>query len=156
MSIQLSGADIIDLAIRTEVRGEGFYREAAQAANTPQAKELFTYLADEELRHKRLFRGLSGAIVMTEIDPAAWDEAVAYIAATVDQAFFAKSEAPIRLVPLGATVQDMTRKAIEFEKQTLLYFYSLRDLVHPSNVPIVDKVIQEEKRHVRQLSAMLG
>ena len=32
MSIQLSGADIVDLAVQTEVRGERFYREAAGAA----------------------------------------------------------------------------------------------------------------------------
>jgi len=155
MSIQLSGADIVDLAVQTEVRGERFYREAAGAAgDRPQARQLFSYLAGEELRHKRLFEGLSGTIVVTEIDPTTWDEAVEYIMATVDRAFFSKPDAPIRAVPLGATVDEMLRQAIEFEKQTLLYFYSLRDLVQPSNVPIIDKVIAEEKNHIHRLSAM--
>lgn len=155
MSIQLSGADIIDLAVQTEIRGEKFYREAAAAASDrPQARELFTYLADEEVRHRQVFEGLSGAIVVTEIDPTTWEEAVAYIAAVVDSAFFSKDDAPIRLVPKGATLDEMLQQAIEFEKQTLLYFYSLRDLVQPSNVPIVDRVIAEEKSHIRRLSAM--
>ena len=153
MSIQLSGADVIDLAVQTEVRGERFYRQAAQAADKPQARQLFSFLADEEVRHKKLFQGLSGAIVVTEIDPMTWQEAVEYIAATVDQAFF-KPDAPIRAVPQGATVNEMLTQAIEFEKQTLLYFYSLRDLVQPSNVPLIDRVIAEEKSHVRRLSAM--
>ena len=60
MSIQLSGADVIDLAVQTEVRGERFYRQAAQAADKPQARQLFSFLADEEVRHKKLFQGLSG------------------------------------------------------------------------------------------------
>jgi rubrerythrin len=115
---------------------------------------LFTYLADEELRHKQLFESLSGAIVFTEIDPTTWEEAIEYIAATVDNAFFSKADAPIRMVPQGTTIDEMLRQAIEFEKQTLLYFYSLRDLVHPSNLPIVDRVIAEEKTHIRRLSAM--
>ena len=153
MSIQLSGADVIDLAVQTEVRGERFYRQAAQAADKPQARQLFSFLADEEFRHKKLFEGLSGAIVVTEIDPTTWEEAVEYITATVDQAFF-KPDAPIHAVPQGATVNEMLTQAIEFEKQTLLYFYSLRDLVQPSNVPIIDQVIAEEKSHVRRLSAM--
>ena len=156
MSIQLSGADIIDLAVQTEVRGEAFYRQAATMSGNGEAGRLFAYLADEELRHKKVFQGLSPAIINTEMDPTTWDEAQMYIAATVDASFFSRADAPIRAVPAGATIGDMLRQAIEFEKQTLLYFYALRDLIQPANRPILDNVIQEEKSHVRRLAARLA
>jgi rubrerythrin len=155
MSIQLSGADIIDVAVQTEIRGHGFYQQAAQRAQRAEVRELFEYLAREEQRHAKLFGGLSGAIVVTEIDPTTWDEAAAYIAATVDAAFFGSGGA-IRSVPQGASIADMLQAAIGFEKETLLYFYSIRDLVQPANRALVDDIIAEEKRHVTRLTQMLA
>lgn len=153
MSIQLSGADLIDLAVQTEVRGETFYRQAASQASTPEAKELFAYLAEQEVHHRQIFQGLSSAIVITEMDPTTWEEALAYIESTVDRAFFT-ADAPIRAVPEGATEVDMLNSAIAFEQQTLLFFYALRDLAQPVNRPIIDKIVEEERRHVRRLAAL--
>lgn len=154
MSIQLSGADIIDLAVQTEVRGEKFYRQAVEKADRSDAKELFTYLADEEVRHKETFEGLSSQIVVTQMDPETWEDAIGYIEATVDREFFDR-KAPIRAIPVADSVPEMVRQAIEFEKQTLLFFYGVRDLVQPANRPLIDRIIDEEKSHVRRLSAML-
>ena len=49
----------------------------------------------------------------------------------------------------------MVRKAIDFEKDTLLFFYGLRDLVQPVNQRLVDGIIGEEKKHIRELAAIL-
>lgn len=155
MSIQLSGADIVDLAVQTEVRGERFYRQAADAADRPEARELFVYLANEEVRHKQVFEGLASAITVTEVDPTTWEEAMAYIEATVDREFF-DPEAPIRTVAVAQDVGGMLRQAIQFEQQTLLFFHTLRDLVRKPTVPIIDGIIKEERSHVRRLSAMLA
>jgi rubrerythrin len=155
MSIQLSGADLIDVAVQTEVRGETFYRGAAQAAADEPARELFTYLANEEIRHKEVFQGLSSGIIAVEVDDTSWDEAMAYIAATVDNAFFQK-DAPIQAVPLADSVVGMLRQAIRFEQQTILYFYTLRDLVRAQGRGVIDRILAEERSHVRRLSTMLS
>ena len=155
MSIQLTGADVIDLAVQTEVRGERFYRQAAANVGQGEARELFIHLANEEVRHKQVFAGLSSAIVVTDIDSTTWDEAIAYIEATVDHEFFG-SAAPIRAIPLGETVGEMIHQAMGFEKQTLLFFYGLRDLVQSPNRPLLDGIIGEEKMHIRRLADMLG
>lgn len=154
MSIQLTGADVIDLAVQTEMRGERFYRQAFDKADGQEARDLFAYLADQEVEHKRVFQGLSSAIVLTEMDATAWDEALGYIAATVDQAFFTPDGA-IQAVPLGETTADMLQQAIGFEKQTLLFFFELCDLVQAPNRPLIDRIIGEEKDHIRRLAAML-
>lgn len=153
MSIQLTGADIVDLAVQTETRGEGFYRQAAALAATPQAKGLFEYLANEEVRHKQLFSGLGNIIVVSELDPTTWADAVDYITSTVDREFF-QPGAPIRVIPQGATLDEMLGQAIAFEQQTLLFFYTLRDLTHSANRAIIEQIIVEEKSHIRKLASM--
>jgi len=50
----------------------------------------------------------------------------------------------------------MLRQAIAFEKDTLLFFVSLRDLVQPANQPLVDGIAREERRHIAQLGRMLA
>jgi rubrerythrin len=153
MGILLSGADIVDLALQTETRGEAFYREAVKLSTTTAARDLFTYLAEQELRHKQIFAGLGHAIIDTEIEEDDFQEALDYINATVGQNFFADNS-PIRTIPAGSTVREMIERAITFEQQTLLFFYTLRDLVQPINRDLVDSIVTEERTHVRRLAAM--
>lgn len=155
MSIQITGGDVVDMAVQTEIEGERFYRAAAERADSAEARELFIYLADEELRHQQAFEALSDHIVISDIDPTTWEEGIAYIRATVDRAFFSDAKAPIRAIALQATVDDMLHQAIAFEQQTLLFFGALRDLVQPPNRPIIDRIVAEERGHVRRLAAML-
>jgi rubrerythrin len=156
MTIQMTGADIVDLAVQTETRGEAFYLQAAQRASSPEGKDLFRYLAGEERKHKAIFERLADTIVTTEIDVTTWDEALAYIEATVDQAFFARGDAPMNQIEAQGSEADMVAQALAFERQTLLFFGTMRELVSPSNRTIVDEVTREERRHVVRLSAMLA
>lgn len=156
MTIQMTGADVIDLAVRTEVRGERFYRQAAEQATSQSARALFRHLADEEVRHRRTFEELAPSIVSTEIDPSTWEEAMAYIEVTVDRASFQDDDAAILSVPKGEDERTMIAKAIDFEKETLLFFTTLRDLVQPANQSIVDDIAREERRHIARLGRMLG
>jgi len=154
MAIQLDGLDVLDLAIQTEERGEAFYRQAVRLAETDEAKELFTYLADQETVHRTTFEALAKDVTLVETSSADWQEIAEYIAATVDRAFFSDQGA-IGSVPQAASVQEMIRAAMTFEKETLLFFYQLRDLVRPAHREAIDQIVDEEKTHVRRLAAML-
>jgi rubrerythrin len=78
---------------------------------------------------------------------------VDYIVNTVDREFF-QPGAPIRGIPDGATLDEMLGQAIAFEQQTLLFFYTLRDLTQAANRDIIDHIIVEEKSHIRKLASM--
>lgn len=45
--------------------------------------------------------------------------------------------------------------AMGFEKETLLFFYNLRDLVTDRDRETISRIIDEEKSHVRRLAGML-
>jgi rubrerythrin len=46
--------------------------------------------------------------------------------------------------------------AIGFEKETLLFFYDLRERIPDADRAVVEKVIAEEKRHVQRLVGKLN
>ena len=47
------------------------------------------------------------------------------------------------------------RAAIGFEKDTLLFFYDLRDMVNEADRETISRIIREEKKHLRRLAKML-
>jgi protease I len=50
----ISGEEALELAMQSEQKAYDFYRNAALKSSSTQAKEMFEYLASEELEHKRL------------------------------------------------------------------------------------------------------
>ena len=119
MSIQMSGADVIDLAVQTETRGELFYREAAARTGGGATRELFEYLAGEELRHKQVFSDLGEQVTSEDVQPGILEEAMSYIEATVDMAFFRESYSPLHRIPADATEVQLLEQALAFCRQHL-------------------------------------
>ena len=52
--------------------------------------------------------------------------------------------------------QQAINLAIGFEKETLLFFYDLRERIPEKDRPVVENVIEEEKRHIRRLVSKLN
>jgi rubrerythrin len=150
-------ADIVELAMQVEKSGEAFYRAIASKAQSPETRDLFQYLADQEVIHYQVFDKLSQAVrdnpFMTDEE---WELYLDYLSGTVQSAFF---EGPDVALALAETVTDERQAiqvAIGFEKETLLFFYDLRDRIPDKDRPFVDKIVDEEKRHVRRLAGMLA
>jgi len=155
VSIQVSGTDVIDLAVQTEVRGERFYREAATSAVSQRSKALFEYLADEEQNHRETFVKLGETVVSEDVQPAILEEAMSYIEAAVDTAFFRESTSPLHAITKDTTEEELLEQALAFEKETLLFFIGLLDLVRPASRKIVERIAAEERRHIARLHRML-
>ena len=50
--------NVYEYAMKVEKEGEAYYREMAAAATNPGLKRIFTMLADEEVKHYNVFRGM--------------------------------------------------------------------------------------------------
>jgi rubrerythrin len=152
----LKANDIVELAMQVEQNGEAYYRAVAKKAKTSEVQALFADLADQEAIHYQVFSKLSRAVkenpIMTDEE---WDEYMKYVEATVQSAFF---EGPDKALAAAEEAADETaaiRKALAFEKETLLFFYDLRDTVPVAHREFVEKVADEEKKHIRRLAKML-
>jgi rubrerythrin len=152
----LQAADAVEMAMGIETSGEAFYRAVAKKAETLEIRVLFEYLADQEVGHYAAFKKLSeefgDAPLMSQEE---WEQYQEYLQATVQSALF---EGPEKALAAAETVtddKDALRMAMSFEKETILFFYNVREVATGGKQEIVDRIIAEEKKHVRRLAGML-
>jgi rubrerythrin len=150
-------ADITELAMELEKSGEAFYRAVAEKADSQAVRDLFVDLADQEVMHYKVFKKLAQSIqdqpFMTDEE---WDRYQRYLESTVDSAFF---EGPDKALSAAESVEDEQEAigmAMRFEKETMLFFYDLRDVIPATGQDAIEKVIAEEKKHVRRLAGLLA
>ena len=152
----LSASDIVDLAMQLEQSGEAFYRAVAKKTQSSDIRALFEYLADEEVKHYRVFSKLGKLLqdnpLMTDEE---WEQYVQYLNATVQSAFFEGPDKALAAAEEVTEEKEAVRMAMGFEKETLLFFYDLRATVPAADRPFIDKVIAQEKTHIRRLAEML-
>jgi rubrerythrin len=143
-------SEVIEQAVQTEKLGFQFYTTMAERFKTDNdLKKLFEKLASKELVHEKMFselKDMSGAA-----EPEGWEEASQYLRAIVESEFFLGSHKSLPALPHISTVGAAVNFALGFEKETLLYFHTIRDVVKEKDV--VDEIINEEKSHIMWLSA---
>lgn len=68
-----NAAEVFDIAIAIEENGKIFYDKAQDKVEDPEVKELFKFLALEEVQHREFFMALK-----TKLPPAAADQTIWY------------------------------------------------------------------------------
>lgn len=152
----LTGDEIIEIAMRLEERGETFYTAAAVKASNADVKALFEDLAVQEQYHRRAFQRMGRGAVELALSPEQWDQFQAYTGALLRQTFFDKAEGALSQSVEAMDEQDALQAALGFEKETLLFFHELRDVVKGPSRQTVDRIVEEERRHIQRLSGMLA
>jgi rubrerythrin len=152
----LQAADAIEMAKGIETSGEAFYRAVAKKAQTLEVRVLFEDLADQEVRHyatfEKLGKELGDALLMGQEE---WEQYQEYLEATVQSALFEGPEKALAAAETMTDEKEALRMAMGFEKETILFFYNVRDVATGGKQEIIERVIAEEKSHVRRLAGML-
>ena len=146
-----SAGQMIDIAVQTEQAGRVFYEAAAQHADDAQVKVLCEWLAGEEQTHERVFRDM-GQNLPPPQEPAEWPaERAEFIDALLGSRFMPKSEEAEALVK-DMSAQDILDFTLNFEKDTIIFLYEMREMVPASAVGQVNEIIAEEKTHVSRIA----
>jgi len=147
----LSGTEIIDIAKKIETWGVAFYDEASKQVKDEEASKLFAFLREEEKRHEKQFERLLGQGPQTDAEWRDNEEYAGYMRALAENIVFPEpSEAKKMVETLGDEAAVLAR-AIEFEKESLLYFHEIHQLVQEEFRGLVDGLIKEERKHLRLL-----
>ena len=133
-----------------------FYSAAAEKAPTADVKALFKDLAVQERYHRRAFQQMGRGVVELALSPEQWDQFQAYTGALLRQSFFDKAEGALSQAVEAIDEQDALQAALGFEKETLLFFHELRNVVRGPAQQAVDRIVEEERRHIQRLSGMLA
>jgi rubrerythrin len=152
----LTGDEVIEIATRLEENGEAFYNAAAAKATTPGVKALFEDLAVQEQYHRRAFQQMAQGGVEFALSPEQWDEFQAYSDALLRQSFFAQPESALNQAAQAEDERSALQAALDFEKEAMLFFYELKDLVKGAGRQTVARIVEEEKQHIQRLSGMLA
>lgn len=148
--------EIAKVAVEIEKKGRGFYLRAADAAKTEETKELFRYLAGEESKHEEIFAGLLERLGSVELP--AWsseDEYSSYLDALIESHALFSGGLAEKYMADAEDEDTAIRMAMSFEKDTLLFFLEMKNLVPESEKDAVQQCADEERKHLRILKEKL-
>ncbi|MFZ2196321.1 MAG: ferritin family protein [Thermodesulfovibrionales bacterium] len=145
-------SEVIEQAVQTEKLGYQFYTTMAERfKHDSELKKLFETLGAKELVHEKRFSELKD--ITGAVEPEGWEEASQYLRAIVESEFFLGKHKSLPDLKHVHTIGAAVDFAMGFEKETLLYFHAIRDVVKEKDV--VDKIINEEKSHIIWLSRFM-
>lgn len=151
-----TAAQALEMAMQIEANGEAFYNAAAAKATDGGVKATFQQLARDEAKHHAAFRKMAGGLVQPggRADPGD-DDYRDYLRAMLEGHIFAGSDKALAALDRVEDARSALQGAIGLEKDTLLFYYDLREMVGESDRDILTDIIHEEKSHVHRLAAML-
>ena len=154
MSITFSVSELINIAIGNERRGLAFYDILTNSADSAEARSIFRYLVDMEREHIQTFQNMLTEADKYEITEACTEEYAAYLQALVDTAVFSEELINSEMATEAESDIKALELAIGAEKDAILFYYTMKEIMPQRAQPTVDKIIAEEKSHLRQLSEL--
>ena len=154
MAITFSGSELINIAIGIERRGIAFYDTMARSTENAEARNIFQYLADMERMHIRIFQGMLGEADKYQPPESYAGEYAAYLQALVDSAVFTDDSITSEMATQLSSDIEAMELAIGAEKDSILFYYAMKEIMPQRAQPTVNKIITEEKSHLRELSEL--
>ena len=155
MTTLLTLDEIFAMAVRIESNGVVFYRAAAAKANKADADYLMKLAAMED-EHKRIFGDMRKRLASRKAAEPPRPDGGLYMAAIADGCRFEGSAAAAGQLTGKETMADVLRLAIHLEKESVLFYLGIRDVVPAADDKAkVDQIIEQEKSHIATLAGQL-
>lgn len=155
MSDKLTIQEIIEIGIEIEKNGAAFYHELKGSAKTSHVRDLFAFLAEEEKKHVVRFQEILDSVGGYQISEAYYyTEYMDYMKAIADNHVFKSNISVKEVADKAKTPKEAVDIAIGFEKESILLFHEMWHLVPESDKKAIQKLIDEERDHIRRLSAI--
>lgn len=146
--------EVFEIAEQIERNGYAFYTEAADMVEDPDCKQFLQRMADAEVQHEDTFAELKKKFSLAgdEEFPDIDDLTLSYLRAVASGNVFVASNNQETLINGDETIVDLIRLAISFEKDSVVYFTTVKDLVKdPEDQKRIDALAQEEVSHIAML-----
>ncbi|MBS4024060.1 MAG: ferritin family protein [Clostridia bacterium] len=153
--LKFSGKELIDIAVTIEEKGEQLYRRLAVKVEDIQVTELFFALAEEEKQHGVDFTKLGAGLAAPAIRESYSGEYGDYLRTLVDTHLLIKAETVDELLGRVNDVKQALELAIAFEKDSLLIFVELANMVKDSDKEVLYQLIAAEQQHIARLKRII-
>ena len=149
---QFTPGELIDLAISIERRGIAFYDVMGKSTENAAAREVFQYLTAMEREHLQIFQGMLAEAEKRQSPSAENEEHTAYLQTLVDTAVFSDDLITSEMATQTETDIRAIELAISAEKDSILFYYELRESMPGRAHATVNRILAEEKSHLKKLS----
>ncbi len=159
MSVTFNANEVFEMAEQIERNGAKFYREAAAKTAGQDLKDMFLNMADMEDGHLQTFQTMRRELnekekAETTFDP--YNEATLYLQTMADSKGSEGLKSPTEKLTGKESPQELLEIAIGAEKNSVLFYVGLKDLVGAqAGRDKVEAIIREEVRHVADLRRQL-
>jgi rubrerythrin len=150
MAVFFKSNELYRIAMQMERNGLAFYTEVARMSDNEQTRAVYEYLATSEKRHLRTFKKMLGRKELSA--PQSYKgEFRKYLKVLLsDRVFPSSAVARSRAAKSGPAAA--IRAGINAEKDSILFYTELLDMVPAADRTDLDKILSEEKRHLRRLA----
>jgi len=159
MSITFNADEILEMALEIERKGAEFYTRAAELEQSASARAMFLELAAMEEEHEKTFSAMRAGLSDDERKEMTYDpygELPYYLQAFADRRAVKKGLGSEVRISGKETMEDILRLAIGMEKESIVFYLGLQDLV-PERVggARVDEILKEEMGHIATLGDLM-
>ncbi|PKK89967.1 MAG: rubrerythrin [Candidatus Wallbacteria bacterium HGW-Wallbacteria-1] len=156
--MSFNAVEVFRLAEQIERNGVKFYRRAAELRTSEKEKNLFMDLADMEQEHESFFASVRANLESDQYSDYAPDfDPSSYLNAIADGYVFDAGVEIDEILTGSESVADILNMAIAREKDSIVFYVGLKELV-PQNLgrDNIETIIQEEMNHISGLTAILA
>jgi rubrerythrin len=148
-----TASDVLKFAVRVEENGELFYHRAATFAENDTVRRLFNDLADQEIRHRRIFQEMLDQVGEYRPPESYTGEYMSYLRDFIDNRAVFTKEAKQQAAGVSDTLAALSF-AIQRELDSVVYYQEVKQFVPEKHHRFIDSVIEEERKHFTILSEM--
>jgi rubrerythrin len=154
MSVVFSPEELLNIAVGIEKQGVAYYDVMAKSSWHEVAGDMFKHLLEMEKEHVATFQGMLDKIVNPESITKPTAEYIDYMNALVNSAVFNDELAASELASHIDNEIEALDIAMSTEKDSILFYYILNELLPASSSATIKKIITEEKAHLSLLAQM--
>ena len=156
MAIEFGAEDVYQMARQIEDEAAAFYKRAASASGSPTCRRLLLELASMEVEHEQLFATMKAGVSGRR--PAGGGEKAGPSRPDLTRMLMSGIAEDLAARFTGReTDEEILRKAIVFEKDTIVFFLDMKSYVFTdADSKRIDELISEELGHVLQLTGQLA
>jgi len=145
--------EVYQFAIKIEENGEGFYRKIVEKMEDEEVQNLFQFLADEEVKHKEIFKNMLGKIEDYHPPESYPGEYFNYLKSYAENLIFSVDQLNRELEDINSPLSAINY-GIKKELNTISYYNEIKNIVSDNEINKIESIINEERKHVVKLSKM--
>ena len=155
MPITFNADEIFEMAEQIEINGARFYREAVKRASDDETKQMLLNMATMEDGHLKTYQEIRKGLSQWEKEEIVFDpdnQSAMYLQAMADARGYEGKITPTKELTGSETTKEILEIALNSEKESVLFYFGLKDLVpERAGRDKVEAIILEELSHITTL-----